>query len=98
MNKRNYMITAKEVADEMDVSLGYAYKILRQLNKELANEGYITVSGKVPRAFWEKKFFGYSQMVVQRGEKEWQLTKTKKEEHGMFPFTTKIGQERIKEK
>lgn len=58
------MITAKEVADEMDVSLGYAYKILRQLNKELANEGYITVSGKVPRAFWEKKFFGYSQMVV----------------------------------
>lgn len=64
MNKRNYMITAKEVGDEMDVSLGYAYKILRQLNKELANEGYITVSGKVPRAFWEKKFFGYSQMVV----------------------------------
>lgn len=64
MNKRNYMITAQEVADEMDVSLGYAYKILRQLNKELANEGYITVSGKVPRAFWEKKFFGYSQMVV----------------------------------
>ena len=64
MNKRNYMIKAKEVADEMDVSLGYAYKILRQLNKELANEGYITVSGKVPRAFWEKKFFGYSQMVV----------------------------------
>lgn len=64
MNKRNYMITAQEVADEMDVSLGYAYKILRQLNKELANEGYITVSGKVLRAFWEKKFFGYLQMVV----------------------------------
>lgn len=64
MNKRNYMITAQEVADEMDISLGYAYKIIRKLNEELSHEGYITVSGKVPRAFWEKKFFGYSQMII----------------------------------
>ncbi len=60
MQRQNYMITAEEVAESMGISLGYAYKLLRKLNKELADQGYVTVSGKIPRAFWEKKFYGYS--------------------------------------
>ena len=39
-------------------------KLLRKLNKELADQGYVTVSGKIPRAFWEKKFYGYSQIAM----------------------------------
>ena len=57
MQRQNYMITAEEVAESMGISLGYAYKLLRKLNKELADQGYVTVSGKIPRAFWEKEIF-----------------------------------------
>ena len=62
MQRQNYMITAEEVAESMGISLGYAYKLLRKLNKELADQGYVTVAGKIPRAFWEKKFYGYSHL------------------------------------
>ena len=62
MQRQNYMITAEEVAESMGISLGYAYKLLRKLNKELADQGYVTVAGKIPRAFWEKKFYGYSRL------------------------------------
>lgn len=39
MQRQNYMITAEEVAESMGISLGYAYKLLRKLNKELADQG-----------------------------------------------------------
>ena len=64
MQKQNHMITAEEVANDMGVYIGYAYKIIRKLNKEPADAGYVTVAGKIPRAFWEKKFYGYSQMAI----------------------------------
>lgn len=56
---KNYMMTASEVADELNVSKGHAYKIIRQLNAELESLGYIIVAGRIPRAFWKKKFYGY---------------------------------------
>lgn len=56
---RNYMITAQDVVNMLGVSKGHAYKIIRQLNKELADNGYIVVSGKIPKAYWDKKFYGY---------------------------------------
>lgn len=56
---KNYMMTVSEVAEELNISKGHAYKIIRRLNEELEASGYIIVSGKIPRAFWKKKFFGY---------------------------------------
>lgn len=56
---RNYMITAQDVVDMLGVSKGHAYKIIRQLNKGLEDNGYIVVSGKTPKAYWDKKFYGY---------------------------------------
>lgn len=55
----NYMMTADDVANELGISKGHAYKMIRQLNEELQNSGFIVISGKIPRAFWEKKFYGY---------------------------------------
>ena len=52
MQKQNYMITAEEVAESMGISLGYAYKLLRKLNKELAEQGNENVADKIPRAYW----------------------------------------------
>ncbi len=62
MNK-NYMMNANDVASELGVSKGHAYKMIRKLNEELEASGYIVVSGKIPRAFWEKKFYGYQSIM-----------------------------------
>ena len=56
--RKNYMMNANDVAKELGVSKGHAYKMIRKLNEELEAAGYIVVSGKIPRAFWEKKFYG----------------------------------------
>ena len=61
---KNYMVTAQDVVDMLGVSKGHAYKIIRQLNKELEDSGYIVVSGKIPRAYWEKKFYGYQSRAI----------------------------------
>ena len=35
-------------------------QIIRQLNEELAEQGYIRIAGKCPRKYFEKKYYGYS--------------------------------------
>ena len=59
----NYMMNASDVANELGVSKGHAYKLIRKLNEELEASGYIVVSGKIPRAYWEKKFYGYQNIM-----------------------------------
>ena len=63
MNK-NYMVTAQDIVDMLGVSKGHAYIIIRQLNRELEDSGYIVVSGKILRAYWDKKFYGYQSVVT----------------------------------
>ena len=38
-----------EVAEELGVSVPYAYKLIRQMNEELAKTGCITISGRIDR-------------------------------------------------
>ena len=38
-----------EVAQELDVSKSYAYKIVQKLNEELKSKGFITISGRINR-------------------------------------------------
>jgi hypothetical protein len=49
---------AKDIQDLTGVSESKAYLIIKQLNGELADKGYITIRGKVPRAYMEDRFFG----------------------------------------
>ena len=55
-NKR--FLNAKDVAKYMDISVPMAYKIIRRLNDELLAAGYLIVSGKVSRSYFEKKIYG----------------------------------------
>ena len=55
---RKQYLTAQEVAEVVGVSTGKAYSMIREMNAELKEEGYLTVSGKVPTAFFQKKFYG----------------------------------------
>lgn len=53
-------ITASELAEMLGVSVGHAYKIIRKLNQELAEQGFLVIAGKVPRRYLEKRWYGYS--------------------------------------
>ena len=41
--------------ERLDCSMGKAYKIIKALNDELKRKGYITVSGRIPRSYFEQK-------------------------------------------
>lgn len=56
MERQTY--NAKELAELVGVSESMAYKYIRQMNAELATQGFLTVRGKVPRAYVGKRFFG----------------------------------------
>lgn len=55
---RAQFITANEVAEIMGISRTKAYQIVRNLNKELKEMGYITIAGKCPIQFFKQKFYG----------------------------------------
>ena len=47
-----------EVAEELGVSVPYAYKLIRELNEELRKTGSITIAGRIDRKFFHEKFYG----------------------------------------
>lgn len=53
MNKQ--FVTAREVMEALGVSEGKAYAVIRELNAQLKSQGYITIAGKVNRAYFEEK-------------------------------------------
>lgn len=59
MENYNYMMSADDIAKELNCSKSHAYKLVRAMNKELSAQGYITMAGKVPKAFWVHKMYGY---------------------------------------
>ncbi len=46
-----------EVAEALDVSKSYAYKIMQQLNKELQAQGKIVMSGRLSRRYFEERMY-----------------------------------------
>lgn len=54
-------LTAQDLSELLDVSIGHSYKILRSLNNELSEQGFIVIAGRVPTAFFCKKYYGFSQ-------------------------------------
>lgn len=55
-------ITAKEISEMLGVSSSKSYSIIRELNAELKERGYLTIPGKVSRAFFSEKWYGGEQV------------------------------------
>ena len=51
-------IKADELAKELDISQGLAYKMIAQWNEELRAKGYTTVGGRVSRRYYQEKIYG----------------------------------------
>lgn len=50
--------TASDIGTLLGVSRSRAYKIVRMLNDELKEKGYITIAGKIPKKYFEEKYYG----------------------------------------
>lgn len=56
---RAQYVTVNEVSQVLGVSRSKAYQIIRKMNAELKEMGYITVSGKCPIQYFKQKFYGF---------------------------------------
>ena len=54
LNENSFM-RVDDVAQELGVSRSYAYKLIQRLNAELREKGYLTISGRVSRRYFEEK-------------------------------------------
>lgn len=50
-------LCADDVAEELKVSKSYAYKVIRMLNSELKEKGFITISGRVNRRYFYERLY-----------------------------------------
>lgn len=55
-NKR--FVSAEEVAEDFGVSRTKAYEMIRKLNEELEEKGYLTVRGRVSRKYYLERTYG----------------------------------------
>ena len=44
-----------EVAKELGISKSYAYKVVQKLNAELAEKGYMVISGRVNKQYFRER-------------------------------------------
>lgn len=55
--KKKQYYKVNDVMEIMGVSKGFAYKLIRNLNKELKEKGYLTVSGRIPVKYFEDRCY-----------------------------------------
>ena len=62
MNEKIYY-SAENIAKMLGVSMGKSYKILREMNKELAGKGFLTIAGKIPVEYFRERWYGGAKEV-----------------------------------
>lgn len=51
-------IGADELRETLGVSRTSAYKIIKQLNDELAAKGFLVIQGRTSRQYFSERFYG----------------------------------------
>lgn len=57
MSEKNIFYTAEDIAKILNISKPTAYRIIKYLNVELREKGFIVISGRVPKKYFEEKFY-----------------------------------------
>lgn len=57
MENKKYL-TANDVANYLGISIPKASKIIRRLNDELVAQGYLVVTNRISRSYFEQKLYG----------------------------------------
>lgn len=58
-NTNEMFVKVDVIVSELQISKPLAYKLIKEMNEELAEAGFMTISGRVPRAYYHKRFFGF---------------------------------------
>ena len=53
----NQFMRADEVAKELGISGSFAYKLIRQLNQELKERGFLTIAGRINRDYLRERLY-----------------------------------------
>ena len=57
-------LKAADICELLEVKQTSAYEIIGNLNKELEEQGYLTLRGKVPTKYFVKRFYGVEDMNI----------------------------------
>lgn len=55
IKQESRFLTASDVASILGVSNSTAYRIIRSLNQELKQQGFVVVAGKISRRYFNEK-------------------------------------------
>lgn len=58
MSTTNTFITVLEIREVLSVSESKAYRIVRTLNEELKQKGYMVIPSRVSRHYFNERFYG----------------------------------------
>ena len=53
--KEQIFITVAEAADMLGISKSHAYKIVRDLNRDMKAMGYLTIAGRINKSYFLEK-------------------------------------------
>lgn len=56
MNIRETLMDVEQVMSCLGRSRSYCYGVIRKLNKELAEKGYLVERGRVPRKYLQERY------------------------------------------
>ena len=56
--KESRFIKVDEMCEILESSPSFAYKVIKDLNKELSDKGYLVVNGKLSRKYFNERFYG----------------------------------------
>lgn len=56
--EKSMFVNAEAVAKDFGVSKSKAYMIIKELNAELKERGYIIVAGRVSRKYYQERVYG----------------------------------------
>lgn len=57
MTDTRVFYNADDISVILTVSKPTAYRIIKRLNDELSKKGFIVVSGRVPKKYFDEKFY-----------------------------------------
>ena len=66
MNQTTF-ITAAEIKQLLNISESKAYSIIRTLNEELDQKGFMVIPGRISRQYFSERFYGM-QNEIKGGE------------------------------
>ena len=58
MTKNNTFLDAQAIVELTGMSEAYAYKLIKQLNDELQEKGFITIRGRISKQYFEERVYG----------------------------------------